>query len=359
MNFASLYTEALKDSTWTVPQNYDACFNWMYDTGRAGMMGLYQKGKEFQWDATTRIDWSQELDEENPQQLPEEMLPIAGMDLYKKMSAKEKANTRKHFQAWQLSQFMQGEQGALICAAKIVTQVPDVDSKFYASTQVIDEARHVESYRLLLSKFGVAYEITPPLKELIDQTLRDSRWDMTYLGMQVVIEGLALAAFQTNRDYAQNPLAQQVNAYVMQDESRHVAFGRLALRDYYPHLTQKERDEREEFLIEACYLMRDRFEAREVWETLGLPAQECVDHQYSSGFMEKFRTSLFSRIVPIVKDIGLWGETIRNGYSEMGVMEYANSDVQALQDEDENIARQFDARQRDIERVIARAQAAE
>ncbi len=211
MNFASLYTEALSDTTWTVPQNYDACFNWVYDTGRAGMMGLYQKGKEFQWDATTRIDWSQELDEENPQQLPEEMLPIAGMDLYKKMSAKEKANVRRHFQAWQLSQFMQGEQGALICAAKIVTQVPDVDSKFYASTQVIDEARHVESYRMLLAKFGVAYQITPPLRELIDQTLRDSRWDMTYLGMQVVIEGLALAAFQTTRDYAQNPLAQQVN----------------------------------------------------------------------------------------------------------------------------------------------------
>ena len=63
MNFASLYTEALSDTTWTVPQNYDACFNWVYDTGRAGMMGLYQKGKEFQWDATTRIDWSQELDE--------------------------------------------------------------------------------------------------------------------------------------------------------------------------------------------------------------------------------------------------------------------------------------------------------
>ena len=130
---------------------------------------------------------------------------------------------------------MQGEQGALICAAKIVTQVPDVDSKFYASTQVIDEARHVESYKRLLEKFGVAYPMTPPLQELIDQVLRDSRWDMTYLGMQVVIEGLALAAFQQIRDHAQNPLAAAVNAYVMQDESRHVAFGRLALRDYYPH----------------------------------------------------------------------------------------------------------------------------
>jgi hypothetical protein len=254
---------------------------------------------------------------------------------------------------------MQGEQGALICAAKIVTQVPDADSKFYAATQTIDEARHVEAYRKLLAKFEVAYPMTKPLKELIDQTLRDSRWDMTYLGMQVVIEGLALAAFGTIRDNAKNELCAQVNAYVMQDESRHVAFGRLALRDYYPQLTHAERNEREQFLLEASYLMRDRFDAVELWQHLGLPIEECASAMYESGFMEKFRNSLFSRIVPIVKDIGLWGDTIRKGYEEMGVIGYANSDVQKLQDEDEFIARQFDARRADIARVVSRAQAAE
>ena len=269
MAFRENYVIDPGPTNWAVPQGYDARFNWDYDDGRAAMMGLYRKGVEMQWNAEERIDWSQELDEDNPQQLPEAMLPISGMPQYESMSRQDKARVRKHFQAWNLSQFMQGEQGALICAAKIVTQVPDMDSKFYASTQVIDEARHVEAYNRLLKKFGVAYPITAPLQELIDQVLRDSRWDMTYLGMQVVIEGLALAAFQQTRDNAQNPLAAAVNAYVMQDESRHVAFGRLALRDYYPHLTQAERDEREEFLLEACYLMRDRFDAVEVWRTLG------------------------------------------------------------------------------------------
>src|SRR5580698_6620195 len=350
---------AAEGSTWKVPQDFDVTFNWDYDEGRAAMMGLYRKGVEMQWNAETRIDWSQELDEDNPEQLPEEMLPISGMAEYEAMSRQEKARVRRHFQGWQISQFMQGEQGALICAAKIVTQVPDVDSKFYASTQVIDEARHVESYKRLLEKFEVAYPMTKPLKELIDQTLRDSRWDMTYLGMQVVIEGLALAAFGQIRDHAQNQLCAQVNAYVMQDESRHVAFGRLALRDYYPQLTQKERNEREEFLLEACYLMRDRFDAVELWQNLGLPIEECAQSMYESGFMERFRNSLFTRIVPIVKDIGLWGDHIRNGYTEMGVMDYAKTDVQALQESDEDIAKQFDARSRDIQRVIARAQAAE
>ncbi len=127
------------------------------------------------------------------------------------------------------------------------------------------------------------------------------------------------------------------------------------MRDYYPHLTQAERNEREEFLLEACYLMRDRFDAVELWKNMDLPIEECATAMYESGFMEKFRNSLFTRIVPIVKDIGLWGDHIRNGYTEMGVMEYANADVQALQDEDQNIAAQFDARNRDIQRVIDRA----
>jgi hypothetical protein len=359
MAFKDMYTLDTNGSTWSVPQGFDAVFNWDYDDGRAAMMGLYAKGKEMQWNAETRIDWTQELDENNPQGMPDDSLPVSCAPCFQKMNEKEKGEVRRHFQAWQLSQFMQGEQGALICAAKIVTQVPDADSKFYAATQTIDEARHVEAYKKLLTKFDVIYPMTKPLQDLIDQTLRDSRWDMTYLGMQVVIEGLALASFATIRDHAKNNLCAQVNAYVMQDEARHVAFGRLALRDYYPQLTQKERDEREEFLIEASHLMRERFDAIELWQNLGLPIQECADAMYKSGFMERFRNSLFSRIVPIVKDIGLWGDKVRNGYTEMGVIDYANVDVDKLQADDGFIARQYDARQKDIDRVVARAQAAE
>ena len=125
------------------------------------------------------------------------------------------------------------------------------------------------------------------MQQLLDQVLRDTRWDMTSLGMQVVIEGLALAAFARLRDEAQNPLAASVNAYVMEDEARHVAFGRLSLRDYYPQLTQAERDERGEFLVEACFHMRDRFNAMEVWRNLDLPIEECIEHLQTSGAMAK------------------------------------------------------------------------
>ena len=349
---SDVYAIPVDGTHWSVPQDFDAVFNWSYDPSRVAMMGLYRKGVEMQWDATTRIDWSQELDEDNPQQLPEEMLAISGMPEYERMSKKEKALVRRHAQAWQISQFMQGEQGALICAAKIVTQVPDIDSKFYASTQVIDEARHVEAYKGLLEKFGVAYPMTPPLKELLDQVLRDGRWDMTYLGMQVVIEGLALAAFQKIRDHAQNPLAAAVNAYVMQDESRHVAFGRLALRDYYPHLSDAERDEREEFAVEALHFMRDRFNQSEVWERLGLPAKLLDEIHYNSKQMNSFRGRLFSRVVPTIKDIGLWGERIQKAFAEMGVMDYATIDVAEQLANDGKVAEDFDKKMF-VEKAIA------
>src|SRR6266850_806833 len=236
-------------------------------------------------------------------------------------------------------------QGALLCASKIVQQVPSIDAKFYAATQVMDEARHVEVYaRLLHEKFELAYPITPTLKALLDNVLTDARWDMTYLGMQVLIEGLALAAFASIRDHAKNPLAAAVNAYVMEDEARHVAFGRIALRDYYPQLTDAERDEREEFAVEACYLMRDRFLSVEVWETLGLPVAECVAMVQASERMKQFRTRLFTRIVPTIKDIGLWGPRIRKAYADMGVMSYAEVDAEGLLAKDEQVAAEFDAR---------------
>ena len=343
---------------WDIPGAFDTAFRWEYLDGRESLLKLYEKGKERQWNATSRIDWSQDLDPENPEQLPDESIPLFGSAVFERLTATEKANLRRHFQSWQLSQFMHGEQGALICTAKIVQQVPSMDAKFYAATQVVDEARHVEAYsRLLHEKFELAYPITPTLQRLLDDVLRDSRWDMTYLGMQVLIEGLALAAFASIRDQSQNPLAAAVNAYVMQDEARHVAFGRFALRDYYPTLTQAERDEREEFAVEACYLMRDRFQAEEVWETLGLPVAECAAHMLESGFMQRYRSALFSRIVPVIRDIGLWGPKIRKGYETMGILGYANVDVQAMSDKDEQVAEEFDARHAEIAKIARLAAA--
>ena len=340
----------------SVAQDFTTQFAWEYQSDRTKLVNLYEKGKKLQWNATERIDWSQDIDPENPEGLPDELIPVFGSDAWNRATKAEQRKIRTHFQAWQLSQFMHGEQGALICTAKIVQQVPDMDSKFYAATQVIDEARHVEAYtRLLHEKFELVYPINVHLKALIDDTLADSRWDMTYLGMQVLIEGVALAAFGTIRDHAKNALAASVNAYVMQDEARHVAFGRLALRDYYPQLTEKERDEREEFAVEGCYLLRDRFLGEEIWENLGLPKQECMDYMDRSEFMRIYRTGLFTRIVPTMKEIGLWGPRIRKAYADMGIIGYAENDVEEMSATDERVAIDLEARLAEISRTAALA----
>jgi hypothetical protein len=286
-------------------------------------------------------------------QLKDEALSLYGTDYWRKMTDKEKGWLRQNLQANQISQFMHGEQGALIATAKIVGTVPDMNAKFYAATQVMDEARHVEAYkRLLHEKFDLAYPINPSLKTLLEQTLTDRRWDMTYLGMQVLIEGLALAAFQSLRDKAGNTLAGAVNAYVMQDEARHVSFGRLALREYYPQLSDAERDEREQFVVEALYFMRDRFNNSEVWERLGLPADALNELHYNSKQMQSFRGRLFSRVVPTVKDIGLWGERVQKAFADMGVMDYANVDVTEQLANDGKVADDFDKKMF-VEKAIA------
>jgi 1,2-phenylacetyl-CoA epoxidase catalytic subunit len=341
MSSTRIYTLPVEQTQWSTNGQNVTVFNWEYDEGREKMLNLYEKGKNRQWNTNTRLDWSQEVDLENPMGYPDEYNPLFGTPIWNRLSKKDIIELRLHLAARNFSQFMHGEQGALICTAKIVQTVPDVDAKFYAATQVIDEARHVETYaRYLHEKLHLAYPISPSLLALLDNVIQDSRWDFTYLGMQILIEGLALAAFNGIRDNAREPLAAALNAYVMQDEARHVAFGRLTLRDYYPQLTQAERDEREEFVVEACYLMRDRLGADEVYRNLGYDLNEVYNYMRTGPY--DFRAALFSRIVPTLKDIGLWGPRVQQAFTDMGVIAFQNLDPDELIQNDERVADKFD-----------------
>lgn len=351
MSTAEKYTIPTDMQTWEVEAAGAARFTWEYDDGRARLLNLYQKGKEKQWDAMARIDWSLDIDPGNPLGTPVEAIPIFGSKTWDKIKndPSEVDRVRQHAIAWQFSQFLHGEQGAMICSARIVESVPDLDAKFYASTQTMDEARHAETYaRFLQEKVGLVYRINPYLKSLLDDTLTDPRWDFPYLGMQVLIEGLALAAFGVLRDITAVPLPKQILAYVMQDEARHVAFGRIALKDYYAQLSSAELAEREEFVVEGCYLMRDRLRAKEVWENLGYDISDCLTTVDTSPVMQAFRSLLFSRIVPCVKDIGLWGPRIQRAYADMGVLDMAGIDLDSLMRADEDQAEAIDLEKREL-----------
>ena len=338
------YTLPVETTRWQLDGQTESVFHWDYDSGRDRLLSLYEKGKQKQWNAAHLIDWSLEMDLEDQAVLPDAYVPIWGSPLWERMSRAEKDVVRHHYGAWVFSQFLHGEQGALMCASKIVQTVPDMDSKFYAATQVMDEARHVEAYaRFVNEKLDLAYPINVHLASLLDQVITDSRWDMTYLGMQVLIEGVALAAFGMIRDFTEHPLPRSLNAYVMKDEARHVAFGLLALQDAYQDLTAAEKAEREEFVVEASYLLRDRFLAEEVWERLGYDVPECMAYVEQAQTMTLFRMNLFSRVVPIVKRIGLWGEKVQRAYEDMGVLAFQDMEPVELFENDERVAADLEA----------------
>jgi hypothetical protein len=203
--------------------------------------------------------------------------------------------------------------------------VQDLDSKLYAASQVVGGARPVDVYnRYVHTKIGFSYPCNPHLKTLLDMILKDSRWDMKFLGMQIMVEGLALAAFGMIRANTQEPLLKELTAYVMGDEARHVAFGVLSLRDYYRDQPESVKREREDFVYEAARLMRDRFLFQEVWEKTGLPTKQCMDIALNNQGQVMFRQMLFAKIVPAIKKMDLLSERQRERFSELGILQFEN-----------------------------------
>ena len=300
----------------------DISFNWGYEKTREDLRELYRKSKQAQWDGETRLDWSIDVDIEKAA-VPEFMHPLFGSEIYAKLDEKKHLELRREMPAWTQSQFLHGEQGAMLVAAQLVNAVPDMESKLYASSQVMDEDRHVEVFdRYLHEKIGTVYPVSPHLRSLLGRILEDSRWDMKLLGMQIMVEGLALAAFGVTRAYIDEPLLKDLTTYVLQDEARHVAFGVISLRDFYRDQDEAFVREREDFVYEAAVLMRDRFLFEEVWEKTGLPVKECMEITLNNAGQQEFRKILFSKIVPAVKRAGLLSERQRERFAKLGILEY-------------------------------------
>jgi hypothetical protein len=316
----------------TVRAEADAIFTWDYEQSRPALKKLYEKAKTSQWNASTDLPWDTEVDQEAvvaANQAQNQML-YGEMDMtgtpFEKWGDKEWNEYGVQAQNWTLSQFMHGEQGALICTAQIVETVPWIDAKYYASTQVMDEARHVEVFgRYLDTKLSGHYPINAHLKMLLDDIIADSRWDMTYLGMQIMVEGLALAAFGYMHQFTTEPLLKQLLRYVMSDEARHVAFGVLSLQEYYQQLSAAEIRERQEFAFEAAVRMRDRFLQQEVWERMGVDVKGAVNVMLQAPDRHIFQTMLFSKIVPNCKKLGLLDAAdgwLRDRFTELGVIQF-------------------------------------
>ena len=318
--------------THAVKDNADALFTWDYSLARPALRKLYEKAKTGQWNATTDLPWETEVDQEK---VVSEIQAVIGTGMdpsvyvgtpVEKWGDKEWLEFGIEQNNWTLSQFMHGEQGALLCTAKICETVPWYDAKLYAATQVVDEARHVEVFaRYLDEKLSGHYPINAHLRLLLDDIVNDSRWDMTYLGMQVMVEGLALAAFGFQQQLTPEPLLKQLLRYVMSDEARHVAFGVLSLKEVYDQMTDAEMKDRQEFAFEAAVRMRDRFLSQEVWDRMGINPKAVLPLVIADPQRLEFQKLLFSKIVPNCKKLGLLDRNdswLRRRFEEMNVIQF-------------------------------------
>jgi len=302
----------------------DVTYTWGYQDTREKLRDLYDKAVRAQWISDDVLNWKTDVDLEKPMG-PEQMMPLFGSDIYNRLTEKERRTLNIETFSWTLSQFLHGEQGALLATAQLVASVKDLDSKLYAASQVVDEARHVDVFnRYTHTKIGFSYPCNPHLKTLLDMILTDSRWDMKFLGMQIMVEGLALAAFGMIRMNTEEPLLKDLTAYVMGDEARHVAFGILSLRDYYKEQPESVKREREDFIFEAARLMRDRFLFQEVWEKQGLPTKECMAIALENQAQVMFRQMLFAKIVPAIKKMDLLSDRQRTRFQELGILQFEN-----------------------------------
>jgi hypothetical protein len=313
----------------TILTSFDTSYAWNYGSVKEGLRDLYEKAKRDQWNGTTLLAWDTDVDPERGI-IPEIVNPLAGYAPYERLTERERHKLRHAQVALQLSQFLHGEQGALIVASQLVGAVPWTDAKYYAGTQTMDEARHVEVFsRYLREKLEWQWPVNESLKELLDATIKDARWDFKYLGMQIIIEGLAMAAFGNLFQLTTEPLLKELIRYVMKDESRHVAFGVLSLVDFYQDMPANELSDREDFLIYACELMRNRLVGDQISTAMGWNRDEVKEVILASEPAQMFRRMIFARVVPNLRRLGLLTPKVREAFARLGILEFEHADPEA------------------------------
>ena len=305
-----------------------AVYSWDYEPEIDQLRTLYANGLERQWIALRDLDWERGIDREAvTRTFSMGGIPVAETRFWQELPLETRWRLSRATAAFMLSQFLHGEQGALIVASQLVGGVPWIDAKYYAGSQTMDVARHVEVFsRYLREKLEWEWPINPQLKELLDATLKDSRWDFKYLGMQIMIEGLAMAAFGNLYQLCQEPLLKKLLLYVMRDESRHVTFGVVSLRDYYKDMPANELADREDFIIYSAELMRNRLVGSEIARTFGWNQDEVRDLVLGSPVGKAFRSILFQRVVPNLKRLGLLTPRVRDAFEKLDILKFENED---------------------------------
>ncbi len=232
----------------------EICWQFDYAIDIEKLRNLYAKAKENQWNAERDIDWDTEIDPSKPI-VDEASFGFDRIPFLQRLSQTQREDFTAHVAAHRLSQFLHGEQGALMVAAELVHAVPDYEGKLYAATQTMDEARHVEVFEAYVRKLAKVYPISPALKELIDATLQADHWVKVAIGMNMVVEGLALGSFHNMRRATSCSLLRSIIENVLRDESRHVAFGNVYVGETLRDMHEDEREDVADFAFQTLQTM--------------------------------------------------------------------------------------------------------
>jgi hypothetical protein len=305
-------------------------YQWNYDPEVDELRRLYQKATEAQWVAGRDIDWEQPIDHERFATTPlGGPLPMDRTSYWRGLDPETRWELTRRTAGFRLSQFLHGEQGALMVAAQLVNAVPHTDAKFYAATQTMDEARHVEVFARYVKKLDVVRPIAPPLRRILDATLETGDWMKKLVGMQIVVEGLALYSFKEMRALTQEPLLKELLTYVARDESRHHAYGVQYIERCVPLLSAAERMELEDFALEAARTLIDNRRQEgilamimQLWQEAGIDPVALID------CFQRERDQLIAPdrsvrlgpvqgfVVPTLRRLGLLSERVAEHFRE-------------------------------------------
>ncbi|MDF3080245.1 ferritin-like domain-containing protein [Burkholderia sola] len=322
MNDTLTVMQDTADIRWSMP--VDALMSNDYALREEALNRLYEKAKAAQWDVATDVDWRHDLNPANPLGMPDPTLLIYGTELWGKLADADKREVRHHAQGWLLSQILHGEQAALICASKLASAENGLSARLCAAAQMMDEARHVEAYaKLVNEKLDVSYPMSRSLKGLLHDTITSSALDMTNLGMQVLVEGIALSIFQSVVAYSTDPFIKDLFLRIQRDEARHFAVGRITLCRVYAEMSSHELREREEFICEGAAVLYEHLCADDIWEPMGLSKRECSAMVRESPVSSSIRRSIFRRLVPTIREMGLLTPTVQATFEKLDVLDYA------------------------------------
>jgi len=299
-----------------------------YEPKIKALRELYEVAKKQQWNAATDIPWNLEIDRDGDILDPRQNT-MQQFDFVQALPEQKRKDLSVRIAAWRLSQFLHGEQGALLCCGQLVDVVPDTDGKLYAATQVIDEARHVEVFHRYITRLDRVYPIDPQLQAVLNAILAADTWQKKCVGMQIIVEGLAMGSFKLMKEGSKDELLRSVVELTAQDEARHVSYGIIYMKDELPRMPEKDRDELEDFAFGAVSAMVGRQGVGGI-STLGVLEEVGVDREVAlAELREKFSDPAFRArqpspfrdyVMPQLERLGIVTERTAPKYRELGLV---------------------------------------